>query len=118
MFCCGFLRLFLCVVFTIVSKTYCSLNYYLFYLLLPVCNLCFCFFVSQMSLFRDFFLWILKYIAVFMVCYWILCPFVLFSLLSYLFLLLLCKFKTKHSAILVFLKLQSLVSIHAYRTGL
>lgn len=48
-----FLFVFLVCCFTIVSKTYCTLNYYLFYLLLSVCNLCFCSLVSQMSLFRD-----------------------------------------------------------------
>lgn len=70
MFCCGFLWLFLFVCFlmccfTIVSKTYCTLNHYLFYLLLPVCHLCFCFLVS--NVFIQKFEWILKEIAVFMV---------------------------------------------------
>lgn len=56
---------FLMCCFTIVSKTYCTLNYYLFYLLLPVCHLCFCSLVS--NVFIQKFEWILKEIAVFMV---------------------------------------------------
>lgn len=41
-----------------------------------------------------------------------------FSLSSLIFFVVVCQFKTKHSGIIVFMKLQNLVSIHTYRTGL
>lgn len=111
--------LFLCVVFTIVSKTYCTLNYYLFYVLLPVCNRCFCFFfLSHKCLYSEIFLVDAEiYCCVHGIVTGFSVPFY-FSLSSLIFFVVVCQFKTKHSGIIVFMKLQNLVSIHTYRTGL